>query len=131
MHSVGEVRLVAGALGELGGTVDQALGVARGVDYGLGVQVDDGTLLLVRLIHRFMEFCLLREGSPRWGVGVNRHRKELQRHAYRKETQNIRLFYVTSRVRVRSEFAAVTAAMTWRRRRPHAAAAPPSLARTP
>ena len=36
-----------------------------------------------------MEFWLLREGSPRWGVGVSRHRKELQRHAYRKETQNI------------------------------------------
>ena len=42
-----EVRLVAGALGQLGGTVDQALGVERGVDDGLGVQVDDGTLLLL------------------------------------------------------------------------------------
>jgi hypothetical protein len=42
----GEVRLVAGALGELGGASDQALGVERGADDGLGVQVNDGTLLL-------------------------------------------------------------------------------------
>jgi predicted protein tyrosine phosphatase len=44
-----EVRLVTGALGQLGGTVDQALGVERGIDDGLGVQVDDGTLLLLLL----------------------------------------------------------------------------------
>jgi predicted protein tyrosine phosphatase len=44
-----EVRLVAGALGQLGGAVDQALGVERGIDDGLGVQVDDGTLLLLLL----------------------------------------------------------------------------------
>jgi hypothetical protein len=41
-----EIRLVAGALGELGGAPDQTLGVECEVDDGLGVQVDDGTLLL-------------------------------------------------------------------------------------
>jgi hypothetical protein len=42
----GEIRLVAGALGELGGTFDQALGIERGGDDGLGVEANDGTLLL-------------------------------------------------------------------------------------
>jgi len=52
-----EVRLVAGALGELGGTVDQALGVERRIDDGLGIQVDDRTLLLLQPCHCFSEFC--------------------------------------------------------------------------
>ena len=42
----GEVRLVAGAPRELGRAPDQPLGVARGVDDRLWVQIDDGTLLL-------------------------------------------------------------------------------------
>ncbi len=42
----GEVRLVAGAPRELGRAPDQPLGVTRGVDDRLWVQIDDGTLLL-------------------------------------------------------------------------------------
>jgi hypothetical protein len=42
----GEICLVAGALGELGGASDETLGVEDGADDGLRVQVDDGTLLL-------------------------------------------------------------------------------------
>jgi hypothetical protein len=42
----GEVRLVTGALGELGGTPDQALWIECGADDGLGIQVNDRTLLL-------------------------------------------------------------------------------------
>jgi hypothetical protein len=45
----GEIRLIAGALGKLGRATDQTLGVARGFDDGLRVQVDDGTLLLLPL----------------------------------------------------------------------------------
>ena len=41
-----EIRLVAGALGELGGAPDEAPRVQGGADDGLGVDVDDGTLLL-------------------------------------------------------------------------------------
>jgi hypothetical protein len=43
-----EVRLVPGALGELRGTFDQALGIEGGADDGLGIQVRNGTLLLLR-----------------------------------------------------------------------------------
>jgi hypothetical protein len=42
----GEICLVAGALGKLGDPPDQTFGVERGADDGLGVQIDDGTLLL-------------------------------------------------------------------------------------
>jgi hypothetical protein len=52
----GEVGLVAGALGNLARTPDQTLWVARGVDDGLWVEVDDRTLLLLRLGHGFTEF---------------------------------------------------------------------------
>jgi hypothetical protein len=41
-----EVRLVTGALGELGGSLDEPFGVERGADDGLWVEVDYGTLLL-------------------------------------------------------------------------------------
>ena len=53
----GEIRLVAGALGELGGAPDQTLGVERSIDDGLWVQVDDGTLLLLQPCHCFTELC--------------------------------------------------------------------------
>jgi hypothetical protein len=39
----GEICLVACALRELGGALDQTLGVQSGVDDGLWVEVDDGT----------------------------------------------------------------------------------------
>ena len=42
----GEICLVAGALGKLGGACNQTLGVASGADDGLRVQVDYETLLL-------------------------------------------------------------------------------------
>jgi hypothetical protein len=49
-HAQGrEIRLVTGTLGELGGAFDQTLGVERGANDGLGIQVDDGTLLLIRV----------------------------------------------------------------------------------
>jgi hypothetical protein len=57
----GEVRLVAGPLGELRRASDEALGVERGVDDGLGIQVDDGTLLLLPLFTAPRNFA--RSGS--------------------------------------------------------------------
>jgi hypothetical protein len=82
----GEVRLVAGTNGELGRAADQGLGVARGVDDGLRVKVDDGTLLLLQPCHCFNEFCSLGKilGAPTSGlVG-------LRDHAYREKAQIIR-----------------------------------------
>ena len=72
-----EIRLVAGAPGELGGAVDQALGVECGADDGLGVQVNDGTLLYG---DRFIfSRDLSRSGRflRRWASFVSEHRKEL------------------------------------------------------
>jgi hypothetical protein len=63
-----EIRLVAGALGELGGSFDQTLGVEGGADDGLWVQIDYGTLLLRDLSGR--------EGCTRSG------RHASHRHAY-------------------------------------------------
>ena len=42
----GEIRLVTGALGDLRGAADQTLGVERGADDGLGIEIDYRTLLL-------------------------------------------------------------------------------------
>jgi hypothetical protein len=82
----GEVRLVAGALGNLARAPDQTLWVARGVDDGLRVEVDDRTLLLSRLCHGFTEFSsfgkVLGAGAS-GGVG-------LKEHAYRENAQIIR-----------------------------------------
>jgi hypothetical protein len=73
----GEVRLVAGALGELGGAADQSLGVKCKADDGLGIQVNDETLLLGG------------DSPLRWDLGcsgrflragascISEHRKEL------------------------------------------------------
>jgi hypothetical protein len=44
-----EIGLVASALREFGGALDQPLGVERGADDGLGVELNDGTLLLTFL----------------------------------------------------------------------------------
>ena len=115
----GEVRLVAGALGELGGAADQTLRVERGIDDGLGVQVDDGTLLLLRPCHCFIEFCSSREGSRRSGVRCGGAR---DLHTAR-TAQIIRAWVAIAAELRRSSLLA----MTWRRRRPHAAAASPSL----
>ena len=61
-----EIRLVAGALGELGGAADQSLGVECEADYGLGIQVNDGSLLL--LYGQSLEVLLL--GKIPWCAGV-------------------------------------------------------------
>src|SRR6185312_7395576 len=61
---------------------------------------------------------------PGSGVSVDRHRKGLKPYAYREETQSMRAWSGPRRSRARSELAADGAAMTRRRRRPHAAAAP-------
>lgn len=45
----GEIGLVAGALGELGGATDQGLGISCEADDGLWIQIDDGTPLLLRV----------------------------------------------------------------------------------
>ncbi|HTT30235.1 MAG TPA: hypothetical protein VMG37_17590 [Solirubrobacteraceae bacterium] len=57
----GEVSLVAGALGELCRAADQALRIERSIDDGLGIQVDDGTLLLLPLFTAPRNFA--RSGS--------------------------------------------------------------------
>ncbi len=77
-----EIRLVAGTLGELGGAFDQTLGVERGADDGLGIQVDDGTLLLIRVP---------REGSSALGrrASVSTERR-CNHYAYREKPQSMR-----------------------------------------
>jgi hypothetical protein len=111
----GEVRLVAGALGELGDALDQPFGIERGADDGLGVEVNDGTLLLT----------FLGKVPPRSGVVLG----ELPKlYAYREKPLNIRASRIgASRMLVPSKRASslpTVAAMTGRCRRPHAAAAP-------
>ncbi|HUA05054.1 MAG TPA: hypothetical protein VMB27_14215 [Solirubrobacteraceae bacterium] len=85
----GEVRLVAGALCELRGAADQTLRIARGVDDGLGIQVDDGTLLLLPLFTSPRNFP--RSGSfsahmrpCEWGLN------DLKAQAYREKPEIIR-----------------------------------------
>jgi hypothetical protein len=72
-----EIRLVAGATGELGGALDQALWVECGGDDGLGVQANDRTLLVG---DRFIFSCDL-SCSGRFLPGrasfIDEHRKEL------------------------------------------------------
>jgi hypothetical protein len=110
----GEIRLIARPLGDLGRAPDQTLGVARGIDDGLGVQVDDGTLLLLQLGHGFMQFSSFGKVRGAQASGQVGHRA----HAYRENTQIIRAR------RDRTDFAAAAAAMTGaaadptRRRRP-------------
>jgi hypothetical protein len=120
----GEVRLVAGALGELGRATDQSLWVARGIDDGLRVQVDDGTLLLLPLGHRFMQFCslgkvLATEASGGVGLKDHAHRKNDQiirarlRHDGRPERdRRCSSEHERTRPPVRNGLAAVSAAMT-------------------
>jgi hypothetical protein len=120
----GEIRLIARALGELGGAAGETPGIACGVDERLWVEVDDGTLLL-----RSAPFCFSWnfDFSGRFARSVASGRLSTaggrEEHAYRETTQNIRRQPL--RVCARREFAAVTAAMTGaaadptRRRRPH------------
>jgi hypothetical protein len=110
-----EVGLVAGPLGKLRRAADQALRVERRVDDGLGIQVDDGTLLLLPLFTAPRNFA--RSGSfsahmRPWEWELN----EPKAQAYREKPEIIRA------CRDFNDFAA-NAAMPWRRRRPHAAAA--------